>query len=76
MQMFHEMVPFDGLWLDMDEVSNYCTGDVCQNPGACCCSLLMFLPLPTCEAAACCLSQWLQASLAARSTSCRLVMVC
>ena len=33
MQNFHQLVEFDGLWLDMDEVSNYCTGDVCQNPG-------------------------------------------
>ena len=33
MQNFHKLVEFDGLWLDMDEVSNYCTGDVCQNPG-------------------------------------------
>ena len=32
-QNFHKLVEFDGLWLDMDEVSNYCTGDVCQNPG-------------------------------------------
>ena len=33
-QMFHQTINYDGLWLDMDEVSNYCTGDVCQDPGA------------------------------------------
>ena len=41
MQAFHQVMEFDGLWLDMNEVSNYCTGDVCEVPGeppclACC----------------------------------------
>jgi alpha-glucosidase (family GH31 glycosyl hydrolase) len=24
------LVPWDGIWIDMDEVSNFCTGDICQ----------------------------------------------
>ena len=31
--MFHTQIKFDGIWLEMDEAANYCTGDVCQNPG-------------------------------------------
>ena len=32
LQAFHDLVPYDGLWIDMDEVSNFCTGDVCHMP--------------------------------------------
>jgi alpha-D-xyloside xylohydrolase len=28
-QAFYELAPFSGLWLDMNEPSNFCTGDVC-----------------------------------------------
>ena len=29
---FYEKVPFDGLWVDMNEASNFCTGHVCEMP--------------------------------------------
>lgn len=30
---FHAMVPFDGIWIDMNEPSNFCTGDICTLDG-------------------------------------------
>ncbi|KAG0586204.1 hypothetical protein KC19_2G072100 [Ceratodon purpureus] len=28
-QLFHDQLPFDGMWIDMNEVSNFCTGKHC-----------------------------------------------
>ncbi|DBB03399.1 TPA: hypothetical protein ACH3X3_010764 [Trebouxia sp. C0006] len=32
LQAFHQLAAFDGLWIDMNEASNFCTGDVCHMP--------------------------------------------
>ncbi len=32
-QSVYKLMPLDGIWLDMNEVSNYCSGDVCIDPG-------------------------------------------
>jgi alpha-glucosidase/alpha-D-xyloside xylohydrolase len=29
-QMFHDKIPIDGMWIDMNEVSNFCTGTFCS----------------------------------------------
>lgn len=29
MQMFYDQLPFDGMWIDMNELANFCTGTSC-----------------------------------------------
>ena len=32
LQDFHKLAEYDGLWIDMNEASNFCTGEVCHLP--------------------------------------------
>jgi hypothetical protein len=34
MQSVYKDLPLDGIWIDMNEISGYCTGDVCTDPGS------------------------------------------
>ncbi|CAL0312980.1 unnamed protein product [Lupinus luteus] len=44
---FHELVPIDGLWIDMNEPSNFCTGK-CTIPNDRACPSQSILPNSTC----------------------------
>jgi len=28
---FNENIPLDGIWIDMNEADNYCSGDICYD---------------------------------------------
>ncbi|KAG0620155.1 hypothetical protein M758_4G193600 [Ceratodon purpureus] len=32
-QLFHDQIPFDGMWIDMNELANFCTGTSCTFNG-------------------------------------------
>lgn len=32
LQDFHKLAEYDGLWIDMNEASNFCTGEICHLP--------------------------------------------
>ena len=34
LQDFHKLAEYDGLWIDMNEASNFCTGEICKMPSS------------------------------------------
>ena len=32
LRAFHSLLAYDGIWIDMNEASNFCSGEVCQFP--------------------------------------------
>ncbi|KAL4855918.1 Alpha-glucosidase [Chlorella vulgaris] len=50
LRRFHAQVNWSGIWTDMNEVANFCTGDVCSLPNEQALVTQRGLPLTTCQA--------------------------